>query len=286
MTAAGPADDGVAPIVAAALAEDLDERGDLTGALLDDDVVASAAIVAREPGVLAGVTCAVEAFAQVDPTLEVVVLRDDGARLQVGDVVATVGGRLASIVAAERTALNFVGHLSGVATATRSLVDAVASADRHVAVLDTRKTTPGLRRLEKAAVRAGGGTNHRASLSESVLLKDNHLGVLGITEGVARARARWPGVRVQVECDTLDQLDEAVAAGADAVLLDNMAPGLAAACVARVRAARPGVFVEASGGITVATAPEFARAGVDAVSSGALTHSARALDLGLDLCEG
>ncbi|HEV3212167.1 MAG TPA: carboxylating nicotinate-nucleotide diphosphorylase [Acidimicrobiales bacterium] len=286
MTAAVPADDGVAPLVAAALAEDLDERGDLTGALLDDDVVASAAIVAREVGVLAGVACAVEAFAQVDPTLEVVVLRDDGARLEVDDVVATVGGRLASIVAAERTALNFMGHLSGIATATRSLVDAVASADHHVAVLDTRKTTPGLRRLEKAAVRAGGGTNHRASLSESVLLKDNHLGALGITEAVARARARWPGVRVQVECDTLDQLDEAVAAGADAVLLDNMTPELAAACVARVRAVRPGIFVEASGGITVATAPEFAAAGVDAVSSGALTHSARALDLGLDLHEG
>lgn len=283
---AGPSGEEVATAVAAALAEDLGEPGDLTGALLDDGVVARAAIVAREPGVLAGEACATAAFAQVDPSLDVGFAHHDGDRLATGDVVATVHGRMRSIVAAERTALNFLGHLSGIATATRALVDAVASADPRVAVLDTRKTTPGLRHLEKAAVRAGGGTNHRASLSESVLLKDNHLGVLGITEAVARARSRWPGVRVQVECDTIDQLDEALAAGVDAVLLDNMAPELTAACVARVRAARPGVFVEASGGITVATAPDYARAGVDAVSSGALTHSVRVLDLGLDLREG
>ena len=191
-----------------------------------------------------------------------------------------------SIVAAERTALNFLGHLCGIATATRALKDAVDEVDPRVDVLDTRKTTPGLRALEKAAVRAGGGTNHRSSLSESVLLKDNHLGVLGIAEAVARARAKWPGVRVQVEVDTARQLDEALAAGADAVLLDNMDPDLAAACVATVRRTRPAVVVEASGRITVETAPRYAAAGVDAVSSGALTHSVRALDLGLDLAEG
>jgi len=278
--------DEVAAFVAGALREDLGERGDLTGALLDDGVVAHAEIVAREAGVLAGEACALETFAQVDPALEVRFARHDGDRVEPRDVVATLSGELRSIVSAERTALNFLGHLSGIATATRALVDAVASVDPGVVVLDTRKTTPGLRRLEKGAVRAGGGVNHRSSLSESVLLKDNHLGVLGITEGVARARSRWPGVRVEVECDTVDQLDEAVAAGADAVLLDNMSPALAAACVERVRAARPGVFVEASGGITVATAPAYAAVGVDAVSSGALTHSVRALDLGLDFREG
>jgi nicotinate-nucleotide pyrophosphorylase (carboxylating) len=277
--------DGVAGLVAAALREDLGERGDLTGALLDE-ATARAAIVAREPGVLAGEACALEAFLQVDPALEVRFDRHDGDRVDDGDVVATVDGQLRSIVAAERTALNFLGHLSGIATATRALVDAVAAIDPRVEVLDTRKTTPGLRRLEKAAVRAGGGVNHRASLSESVLLKDNHLGALGITEAVARARARWPGVRVQVECDTLDQLEEAVAAGVDAVLLDNMSPALAATCVERVRASRPQVFIEASGGITLETAPAYAAAGVDAVSSGALTHSVRVLDLGLDYREG
>jgi len=283
---AHPAREEVAATVAAALREDLDERGDLTGALLDDGVVAHAAIVAREPGVLAGEACAVEAFTQVDRSLVVRFDRHDGDRLAPGDVVASVAGSMRAIVAAERTALNFLGHLSGIATATRALVDAVAAVDPGVAVLDTRKTTPGLRSLEKAAVRAGGGTNHRSSLSESVLIKDSHLGVIGITEAVARARTRWPGVRVQVECDTVAQLDEAVAAGADAVLLDNMGPQQTAACVERVRASRPGVYVEASGGITVASAPGYAAAGVDAVSSGALTHSVRVLDLGLDVREG
>jgi nicotinate-nucleotide pyrophosphorylase (carboxylating) len=276
----------VAEAVARAVGEDQDERGDLTGSLLDVDVVAVADVVAREDGVLAGEACARAAFHLLDDALDVRFTRHDGDRLVAGDVVASVRGRLRSILAAERTALNFLGHLSGVATATRTLVDAVLAVDPRVVVLDTRKTTPGLRTLEKAAVRAGGGTNHRGSLSDAVLLKDNHLGVLGISEGVRRARERWPGVRVQVECDTEGQVDEAVAVGADAILLDNMAPPLAASSVARARAARPGVFIEASGGVTVATAPAYAAAGVDAVSSGALTHSARALDLGLDLREG
>jgi nicotinate-nucleotide pyrophosphorylase (carboxylating) len=279
-----PAD--VASAVARALAEDLGERGDVTGALLDEQTNAHAAIVAREPGVLAGEACATEAFAQIDPSLTVAFSRHDGDRLTPGDVVATVAGSMRSIVAAERTALNFLGHLCGIATATRALVDAVAAVDPRVAVLDTRKTTPGLRALEKAAVRAGGGVNHRSSLSESVLLKDNHLGVLGIDEAVARARTRWPGTRVQVECDTAGQVDEALAVGADAILLDNMEPATAAVCVAVVRSTRPDVVVEASGRITVENAPRYAAAGVDAISSGALTHSVRTLDLGLDLAEG
>jgi nicotinate-nucleotide pyrophosphorylase (carboxylating) len=276
----------VAEAVAAALAEDLGPEGDLTGALLDPGITARADVVAREHGVLAGEACAVEAFRVVDPGLEVRFELHDGDLLAPGTRVASIAGSMRSIVTAERTALNFLGHLSGIATATRRYVDAVHAVDDRVMVLDTRKTTPGLRALEKAAVRAGGGTNHRSSLSESVLLKDNHLGVLGITEGVARARATWPGRRVQVECDTEAQADEAVAAGADAVLLDNMAPARAAACVAHVRAVRPGVFVEASGGITLDNAAQYAAAGVDAVSSGSLTHSVRALDLGLDLVEG
>jgi len=286
MSSFDPPAEAVARAVDAALREDLEASGDLTGSLLDSSTTACATVVARERGVLAGTACAVAAFAAVDAALDVVFCCRDGDAVAPSTAVATVAGSMRSIVAAERTALNFLGHLSGIATATRALVDAVHAVSRSVQVLDTRKTTPGLRALEKAAVRAGGGTNHRASLSASVLLKDNHLAVLGIAEGVGRARAAWPGVRIQVECDTAAQVDEAVAAGADAVLLDNMAPDLAAACVERVRSTRPEVFVEASGGITVSSAAAFAAAGVDAVSSGALTHSARALDLGLDLREG
>ena len=286
MSSFDPPAEAVARAVDAALREDLEASGDLTGSLLDSSTTACATVVARERGVLAGTACAVAAFAAVDAALDVVFCCRDGDAVAPSTAVATVAGSMRSIVAAERTALNVLGHLSGIATATRALVDAVHAVSRSVQVLDTRKTTPGLRSLEKAAVRAGGGTNHRASLSASVLLKDNHLAVLGIAEGVGRARAAWPGVRIQVECDTAAQVDEAVAAGADAVLLDNMAPDLAAACVERVRSTRPEVFVEASGGITVSSAAAFAAAGVDAVSSGALTHSARALDLGLDLREG
>ena len=283
---ADPPVDAVVAAVSRALQEDLGASGDLTGLLLDASTTASAAFVAREHGVLAGEACAREAFLAVDPSLDVRFERHDGDRLAPGDAAATVTGSMRSIVAAERTALNFLCHLSGIATATRALVDAVAAVDPSVKVLDTRKTTPGLRALEKAAVRAGGGTNHRSSLSESVLLKDNHLGVLGIAVAVERARAAWPGVRVQVECDTASQVDEALAAGADAVLLDNMAPALAASCVVAVRASGRDVFVEASGRLTVENAPAYAAAGVDAVSSGGLTHSVRAFDLGLDLREG
>ena len=276
----------VAEAVATALAEDLGAEGDLTGALLDAGIVATADVVARESGVLAGEACARETFAVIDPSLEVRFHLHDGARLSPGALVATVSGSMRSIVAAERTALNFLGHLSGVASATRRLVDAVEAVDPDVAVLDTRKTTPGLRALEKAAVRAGGGTNHRSSLSESVLLKDNHLGVLSIAEAVSRARATWPGTRVEVECDTDQQVDEALASGADAVLLDNMSPERVAETVGRIRSTRPDVFIEVSGGIDERTAPGFAAAGVDAMSSGALTHSVKVLDLGLDLREG
>ncbi len=285
-TSPEPPPQAVAAAVAGALAEDLGGEGldgDLTGSLLDDTLVAVADVVAREAGVLAGEACAREAFRAIDATVVVEFARHDGERLAPRDVVATVRGRMRSIVAAERTALNFLCHLSGIATATRSLVDAVHAVSPDVAVLDTRKTTPGIRALEKAAVRAGGGRNHRGSLAEAILLKDNHVGVLGITEAVSRARSRFPGVFVQVECDEPAQVDEAVAAGADGVLLDNMAPELTAACVASVRARRPDVFVEASGRITVDSAPAYAAAGVDAVSSGSLTHSVRAFDLGLDL---
>jgi nicotinate-nucleotide pyrophosphorylase (carboxylating) len=212
--------------------------------------------------------------------VEVSWLLDDGSPVGAGDVVARVQGPLASLLVAERTALNFLCHLSGVATSTRRFVDAAGGGPARV--WDTRKTTPGLRALEKAAVRAGGGANHRGNLSEWVLLKDNHLTGLGIADAVAAARERWPGRAVEVEADGLAQVQQAIAAGADLVLLDNMGPDEAARCVAtRAGAGRP--LLEASGGITLDNVAAYAAAGVDLISVGALTHSAPALDLGLDI---
>jgi nicotinate-nucleotide pyrophosphorylase (carboxylating) len=290
----GPATDGWAPVldppraavvdaVTRAIAEDVLPLGDLTAGLVAADRRAVVDVVSRAAGVVAGRACAVEAFTQIDPGVDVTWLLADGSTVVPGSVVATVDGPLRSILTAERTALNFLGHLSGVATLTRAYVEAVAAANPATRVIDTRKTTPGLRALEKAAVRAGGGVNHRGNLSEAVLVKDNHLGGATITEAVARARRHWPGRMVEVECDRLDQVDEAVAAGATVIMLDNMGPDLVAEAVGRVRAASSAALVEVSGGISLATAPALAAAGADLLSAGALTHSAPVLDLGLDL---
>ena len=273
----------VVDAVTRALAEDVLPLGDLTAGLVAAGRRAVVDVVSRAHGVVAGRACAIETFTQVDPTLAVEWLLPDGADVDPGSVVATVEGPLRSILTAERTALNFLGHLSGVATLTRAYVDVVRPANPATRVLDTRKTTPGLRALEKAAVRAGGGVNHRGNLSEAILVKDNHLGGATITEAVTRARLQWPGRMVEVECDRLDQVDEAVAAGATVVLLDNMGPGQVAEAVALVRAAGSPVLVEVSGGVTLATAADLAAAGADLLSAGALTHSAPVLDLGLDL---
>ncbi len=267
--------------VARALGEDLEPLGDLTAALLPPEAHARGAIVSRAHGVVAGHRCAVEAFAQVDPAIEVTWLLDDGSAVAPGAVVAEVRGPLMSVLAAERTALNFLGHLSGIASLTRAYVDAAASGG-PARIWDTRKTTPGLRALEKAAVRAGGGANHRGNLSEWVLLKDNHLAGTGIAEAVAAARHRWPARTVEVEADRLDQVGQAIDAGADLILLDNMTPDEVARAVGeRGDARRP--LLEASGGVTLATVAAYAAAGVDLISVGALTHSAPVLDLGLDI---
>jgi nicotinate-nucleotide pyrophosphorylase (carboxylating) len=233
--------------------------------------------------VVAGTACATETFAQVDPTLVVEWCVDEGAPVAPGTVLGTVSGALPSILTGERTALNFLGHLSGIATQVRAFVDCAGDGIR---VWDTRKTTPGLRALEKAAVRAGGGRNHRGNLSDWVMLKDNHLVGIGITQGVALAKDRWPGRTVHVECDRLEQVIEAVDAGADALLLDNMSPDEVRACVEAVRdrsghGRRP--LLEVSGGVTLETVAAYATTGADLVSSGALTNSARVLDIGLDI---
>jgi nicotinate-nucleotide pyrophosphorylase (carboxylating) len=235
--------------------------------------------VPRVDGVLAGRPAADEAFRAVDPAITVTWRADDGDALTAGRPVADVEGPLASILTAERTALNLLCHLSGIATATRRWVDACAG---RLTVWDTRKTTPGLRALEKAAVRAGGGANHRGNLSEWVLLKDNHLAALGVTEAVRRARQRWPGRTVQVEADRLEQLVEAMDAGADIVLLDNMTPDEVRACVAARGDARL-PLLEISGGVTLESLPAYVDTGADLVSAGTLTASSPALDLGLDV---
>jgi nicotinate-nucleotide pyrophosphorylase (carboxylating) len=281
MSALDPPRHEVRDAVARAIAEDLGPLGDLTAALVPADAHARGSVVARAPGVLAGQACATETWAQLDPDVTVAWRRCDGADLEPGTTVATVDGPLPSVLTGERTALNFLCHLSGVATLTRRFAVAAGTRAR---VWDTRKTLPGLRALEKAAVRAGGGLNHRGSLSDLVLVKDNHLVGLGIGEAVARARAQWPGRGVEVECDRAEQVRDAVQAGADLVMLDNLSPAGVAECVAVVRgSSRPDTLVEVSGGVTLDDVPAYAGAGADLISTSAITQSAPALDLALDL---
>jgi nicotinate-nucleotide pyrophosphorylase (carboxylating) len=276
--------DVVADAVDRALAEDLGPEGDLTSALVPEDVQARFALRARRGGVLAGRDCATETFRRVGPEVELTWLASDGDALAAGDTVLEVTGPLRPILTAERTALNFLGRLSGIATLTAQFVSAAHERNPSVAVLDTRKTTPGLRVLEKAAVRSGGGTSHRSGLSDAVLVKDNHLAGTSIADAVGRARDLWPGRIVEIECDALDQVAQAARAGADAVLLDNMDPStvVEAIAVAHTDASGP-ILTEVSGGVSLATIGTFAAAGPDRISVGALTHSAPALDLGLDL---
>lgn len=275
----------VREVVARALAEDLTPLGDISAALLPPGATAEAEVRSRSAGVVAGTACFAEVLAQVDPALALTWALGDGDPVEPGSVIGTVVGPLAPMLTAERTALNLLSHLSGVATLTRRFVDAAGPGIR---VWDTRKTTPGLRSLEKAAVRAGGGANHRGNLSEWVMLKDNHLELVGVAEAVARAREWFPARTVHVECDTAEKVAEALAADADALLLDNMDPEQARACVALVdeHAASTGrrrTVVEISGGITLETVRSYAEAGADLVSSGSLTNSAPVLDIGLDV---
>jgi len=268
--------------VARALAEDLTPLGDLTSAMLPDGITSTSQMVVRGVGALAGRLCAAEAFHQVDPSIKIEWHADDGDSVGPMQKIADITGPLATVLEAERTALNFMGHLSGIATRVQEFVQAV---DGQIGVWDTRKTTPGLRSLEKAAVRAGGGRNHRGNLSDWLMFKDNHLTGMSIGEAVAAARDRWPARTLHVECDRPDQVVEAVAANADAILLDNMSPDEVRACIAIIGERRPDgrPLVEASGGITIDTIASYADTGVDYVSSGSLTNSAPVLDIGLDI---
>jgi nicotinate-nucleotide pyrophosphorylase (carboxylating) len=287
MSVTDPPRAAVVDAVARALSEDLLPLGDLTSSLLPEGTACVADLVPRRDGVLAGTACATESFAQLDPAVGVEWAARDGDSVTAGAVVGTVSGPMASVLSGERTALNFLCHLSGIATMTRRFAEAAASGG-SARIWDTRKTTPGLRTLQKAAVRAGGGVNHRGNLSDWVMFKDNHLAVLGIAEAVASAKATWPGRLVHVEATDLDELTQALEAGADAVLLDNMTPEQAGSAVELVDdwvatkgGRRP--LLECSGGITVETAGAYSAAGVDLLSSSQITQSAPALDIGLDI---
>jgi len=277
-------------LIELALDEDLG-RGDVTsravfGTAYGEGATAGgppvvADMTAREPIVAFGVEVAAAVFAMVDPAIAVEVGLPDGARVDRGALLLTVRGEAGSVLAAERTALNFVQRLSGVATLAKRYADAVAGT--RARVIDTRKTTPGFRALEKAAVAAGGCGNHRFDLGSGILIKDNHIAASGsVRAAVEAAKARAPHpLRIEVEVTNLGELDEALAAGTEIVLLDNMSP--AQVEVAAARAHGRGVMVEVSGGITLATIADYARAGADLISVGALTHSAPAVDIGLDV---
>mgnify|MGYP001306870975 CR=1 FL=1 len=270
----------IEPLVRAALVEDLGRAGDLTtDATIPAEATAEVAIVSREPGVIAGLACAELAWQLVDPQIEFIIETPDGGRVQPGTTVARVTGPTRGLLTGERVALNFLGQLSGVATGTATIADAISHT--QALVTDTRKTVPGLRALQKYAVVAGGGANHRFGLDDAVLIKDNHVAAAGgIRPAVERARAHVGHlVKIEVEVDTLDQLAELLEAGADAVLLDNMPPSTLAQAVALVDGR---MITEASGRITPATAVPIAEAGVDLISVGWLTHSSRVLDVGLD----
>jgi nicotinate-nucleotide pyrophosphorylase (carboxylating) len=271
----------VEPVVRAALVEDLGRAGDITtDAIVPPGERMRGVIACRQAGVISGTDAASIAFALIDPAVTVTVERGDGARVSPGDVVLRLEGPARAILTAERVALNLLCRMSGVATATNGLVEA-ARPHGKASIVCTRKTTPGLRALEKHAVRAGGGSNHRFGLDDAVLIKDNHVAVAGgIVPAIERARAR-AGHLVKIECevDSLDQLEEALSVGVDAVLLDNMGPDLLTRAVAMIDGR---ALSEASGRITRETVGAVAASGVDLISCGWITHSAAIIDLGLD----
>ena len=267
-------------MVREALEEDRAFKDVTTIATVVSDRRARASLVARQDGVVAGVPFALEAFRLLDPTVTIRVDVDDGTRVHTDLSIFYISGHARAMLSAERVALNFMQRLSGIASLTRRFVDAVAGT--QACILDTRKTTPGWRALEKYAVRAGGGVNHRMDLASAVLIKDNHLAAVDgdIALGIRRAReVAPPGARVEVECDRVEQVDQAIAAGADIVMLDNMPLDMLHDCVRRVRGK---AILEASGGVSLTTVRSIAETGVDWISVGALTHSAPALDLALD----
>lgn len=273
----------VEPVVRAALEEDLGRAGDITSQLtIPADKIATAQFVARKPGRIAGLVCAEAAFRLVDPSVRFEVLQPDGSDVAPGTVLATVTGPARSILTAERVALNFLGPLSGTATATAALVKAAEGTKARIVC--TRKTLPGLRALQKYAVRCGGGFNHRFGLDDAAMVKDNHVQAAGgITAAVTRLRAGLGHmVKIEVEVDRLEQLEEALAIGVETILLDNMSDADLRRAVAMTNGR---AVLEASGNVTLGTVRAIAETGVDYISSGAITHSAPNLDIGLDFLD-
>jgi nicotinate-nucleotide pyrophosphorylase (carboxylating) len=278
-------------LIDSALREDLGNRGDVTSAaFIPEALEGRAAFVARTPGILAGLPAAERVAARVSPLLKFEPLKQDGDALAKGDRIALLSGPMRAVLTGERTALNFMQRLSGVASLTRKYVDAVAGLPAQV--LDTRKTTPGWRLLEKYAVRMGGGTNHRIGLYDAILVKDNHLAAVREAGGgwdvihsrLEAARTAYPGITIEIEVDSFEQFEQALICRPDIILLDNMSPELMRRCVERRNrdAASSGVRLEASGGVNLSTIRGIAETGVDRISVGALTHSAAALDIALD----
>ncbi len=272
-------------LIALALAEDVGNGDITTLSTVPEDAIATCTLHAKEPGVLSGVDVAEAVFAIVDPEIEFLTVKRNGERIDVGDTIARLAGSARSLLTAERTALNIMQRLSGVATSTARYVEATTGTSAMI--VDTRKTTPGMRLLEKRAVLHGGGGNHRFGLADGVLIKDNHLAAIGgdhpVREAVRSARVLAPHtMKIEVEVTTLAELDEALAAGADIVLLDNMDTDTMAAAVQRRDATAPGTLLEASGGIRLERIAEIARIGIDLISVGALTHSSKALDISLE----
>ena len=271
--------DALRDLVRRALEEDRAFDDVTTNATVPPDARGRARLVAREVCVVAGIDVFEATFHEIDPTIVIEAHARDGEIVRSGGEIARVSGRLGAILSAERTALNFIQRLSGIATLARSFVDAAGGTE----IRDTRKTTPGLRDVEKAAVRAGGGSNHRRDLGSAVLIKDNHIAAAGgLASAVSKAKAT--GAHVEVECETLDQVTEALDAGADELLLDNMSVATLAKAVSMAK--DRGRATEASGGVTLETVEEIAKTGVDSISVGALTHSARAIDLSLEVEAG
>ena len=271
----------IEPVVRAALSEDLGRAGDITSeACVAPEARLSVQFAVRAPGVVAGLDCARLSLAAMDPAIGFSAQRRDGDRVEAGEVLARAEGNARAILAAERTALNLMGRLSGVATLTRAYADAVEGTG--AVIVDTRKTTPGLRLLEKYAVRCGGGVNHRFGLDDAILIKDNHVAASGgVAEALRRARAAAGHlVKIEVEVDGLDQLGEALAGGPDVIMLDNFS---LADLREAVRRTEGRVRLEASGGVNLQTVRAIADTGVDVISVGALTHSAAVLDIGLDV---
>lgn len=272
--------DEVETLISRALAEDIGSGDITTSCTVTSGASGKGCIIAKEPLVLAGIDIARQVFLKVDSGLAITLSQSDGSRAMEGDKLLEIAGDLASMLMAERTALNFLQRFSGIATLTRAFVDKVVGTSARI--LDTRKTTPGYRLFEKAAVRAGGGYNHRFGLYDGILIKDNHIAAAGSIQqavGAARANNRH-SLRVEVEVETLDQLAEAIAAGADAIMLDNMDLKTMAEAV---RLTSGKVVLEASGGVTLDNVREVAATGVDLISVGALTHSARAVDMSMEI---